>query len=130
MCASRSGGGTVTPTRSCHSKAPSASAESCPTASCAPATARATWAGSLRPTGCSPASSDSGRPATMRRRTLLPLTLVAALTVATVYVGTAPAAEVSAGGAKPRACDPLDEAHCLLPFPNDYFTVEDDDTST
>jgi hypothetical protein len=33
------------------------------------------------------------------------------------------------GGGDPTAalggCDPLDPAHCLLPFPNDWFTIED-----
>jgi hypothetical protein len=28
------------------------------------------------------------------------------------------------------ACDPLDEAKCLFPFPNDFFTIEDESTDT
>ena len=27
-------------------------------------------------------------------------------------------------------CDPIDPAHCLLPFPNDHFTVADPTTDT
>jgi hypothetical protein len=41
--------------------------------------------------------------------------LAAALAVALTAVMAAPAA------AAPRGCDPLDPAHCLLPWPNDHF---------
>ncbi len=30
----------------------------------------------------------------------------------------------------PDRCDPLDQRHCLLPFPSDFFTVEDASTDT
>jgi hypothetical protein len=30
----------------------------------------------------------------------------------------------------PRACDPIDPRHCLLPFPSDFHTVADDSTDT
>lgn len=30
----------------------------------------------------------------------------------------------------PAGCDPLDESHCLLPFPNDWYTVRDKTTDT
>ena len=30
----------------------------------------------------------------------------------------------------PLGCDPLDPAACMLPFPNDYFTVQDESTPT
>ncbi|HWM01512.1 MAG TPA: hypothetical protein VNP92_04165, partial [Actinophytocola sp.] len=30
----------------------------------------------------------------------------------------------------PPGCDPIDPAACLLPFPNDYFTVPDRSTPT
>ena len=32
--------------------------------------------------------------------------------------------------APPAGCDPLDERHCLLPFPSNHFTVADDSTAT
>jgi hypothetical protein len=41
--------------------------------------------------------------------------LAAALAVTLVAATAAPAA------AAPRGCDPLDPAHCLLPWPNDHF---------
>ena len=41
--------------------------------------------------------------------------LAAALAAALIAVMAPPA------GAAPRGCDPLDPAHCLLPWPNDHF---------
>ena len=35
-----------------------------------------------------------------------------------------------AAGAPAGVCDPIDPAHCLLPFPNDLFTVADPTTDT
>ncbi len=32
--------------------------------------------------------------------------------------------------AQPRGCDPIDPRACLLPYPNDYFTVRDSRTDT
>src|SRR5215204_4550396 len=55
----------------------------------------------------------------MRRASLAAVT-AAALAVA----GAEPAA------AMPPRCDPLDPAACLLPFPNDLFTREDDSSRT
>ena len=31
---------------------------------------------------------------------------------------------------RPDICNPLDMRHCLLPFPSDFFTVEDDETDS
>ncbi|MGS2620035.1 hypothetical protein ACVCAH_37030, partial [Micromonospora sp. LZ34] len=48
------------------------------------------------------------------------------VTVGTVLLGTAAAAEPPTR--QPAAhgdCDPIDPTACLLPFPNDYFTVPD-----
>ena len=51
--------------------------------------------------------------------------LAVALVAAVIAVpSAAPAA------AAPAGCDPLDPAACLLPFPNDHFTREDDDSRT
>src|SRR5262245_17787515 len=58
----------------------------------------------------------------MRSRSLLAaVTLAAGLVTATA---PSPLAQGSA------ACDPVDPAACLLPFPNDYFTVPDSGTAT
>jgi hypothetical protein len=77
---------------------------------------------------------------------------MAALTAALVAIvaaapasgsGAGPSSEGRGGGARPYAgtisvdlptdpqsCDPLGGARCLLPFPNDYFTVRDRSTGT
>ncbi|MGK5740284.1 hypothetical protein [Micromonospora sp. URMC 103] len=50
------------------------------------------------------------------------------VTAAAVLFGTAAAAAPSAAARPPTApgaCDPIDPTACLLPFPNDYFTVPD-----
>jgi hypothetical protein len=68
----------------------------------------------------------------MRRRSLLfialSLALVAPPAVALPGIGgppvPAPVGDVAG------VCDPLDPAHCLLPFPNDVFTVADASTDT
>jgi hypothetical protein len=58
------------------------------------------------------------------KRALMVLASVAALVAG---LGSAPAAAV----AQPTpGCDPIDPAACLLPFPNDYFTVRDRSTPT
>ena len=56
--------------------------------------------------------------AAKQRRGLLAMAWVA---VAAVAAMTAMTAEMAAalGG-----CDPLVPAHCLLPFPNDFYTVQ------
>lgn len=55
------------------------------------------------------------------------------LSAAALTVGLVPAAgaapPVPDGGDTP-ACDPFDPAACVLPFPNDLFTVADADTGT
>lgn len=71
---------------------------------------------------------------------LLPLALLAGACSGDGSRSSSPApeagAEVELAGtmeltvADPAPCDPLDEAHCLLPFPNDAFTVADDATDT
>jgi hypothetical protein len=57
---------------------------------------------------------------------------LAGATVGTLLVsavaGSAGADPAPAGGAP--GCDPLDEAHCLLPFPSDWFTVRDRKSAT
>jgi hypothetical protein len=60
----------------------------------------------------------------MRTFCTLAIAAVAAL------VATAPAAADTAGDLTGARCDPLDQAACLLPWPNDYFTVADPGTPT
>jgi hypothetical protein len=38
--------------------------------------------------------------------------------------------EIAGAGTNPDRCDVLDKAVCLQPWPNDYFTVSDDETDT
>jgi hypothetical protein len=52
--------------------------------------------------------------------------IAAAALVAASPATAAPPLEVE----HPDRCDPIDTAHCLLPFPNDYFTVDDSTTPT
>ena len=62
----------------------------------------------------------------LRRAALAILVALAALSAA------APASagsRVEAPAAEP-GCDPIDPAHCLFPWPNDYFTVRDKRTPT
>ncbi len=84
----------------------------------------------------------------MRRHRLPPVVLVAALLAALVGAcsgttgspvtsSSAPATAASTSTSTSLApltealtCDPLDEAACLLPWPNDAFTVPDASTST
>lgn len=58
----------------------------------------------------------------MRARSLLSCVILVA---AILPAGGAVAAAQDTGG-----CDPVDPAACLLPFPNDYFTVADSGTAT
>ena len=60
-------------------------------------------------------------PRPTRRLRFLPLLLLAAV---------AAFPSTSSGAAVRLPCDPLDPALCLLPFPNDRFTVEDASTDT
>ncbi|MEV1333360.1 hypothetical protein AB0J20_27725 [Micromonospora costi] len=47
------------------------------------------------------------------------------VTAGAVLFGTAAAAAPPTAPATHGTCDPIDPAACLLPFPNDYFTVPD-----
>src|SRR2546421_4726035 len=68
----------------------------------------------------------------MRLRVVLALTvtfaLIAPVAVALPGVGGPPVP--STVGEAAGVCDPIDPAHCLLPFPNDFFTVADSSTAT
>ena len=55
---------------------------------------------------------------------------VIAMTAATASVTAASPSEHEAPGPPTLACDELDSALCLLPFPNDAFTVADPTTAT
>ncbi|MEV0158161.1 hypothetical protein AB0H57_31310 [Micromonospora sp. NPDC050686] len=58
----------------------------------------------------------------------LRLALPALLTAGTVLLGASAAAGPPTGPphqVSPGACDPIDPTACLLPFPNDHFTVPD-----
>lgn len=58
----------------------------------------------------------------------LPFAVSVLVTAGTVLLGTAAAAAPPAVPPQPAAhgaCDPIDPTACLLPFPNDYFTVPD-----
>ncbi|MEU8181211.1 hypothetical protein AB0B86_10645 [Micromonospora sp. NPDC049047] len=61
----------------------------------------------------------------MRTPSRLRLAVSVLVTVGTLALGTPTAAPAAAGGPAARPCDPVDPAACLLPFPNDYFTVAD-----
>src|SRR5690606_41128666 len=54
---------------------------------------------------------------------------LAALAVSAALLAVPPAAPAAAAGAGP-GCDPIDLAACLLPFPNDWYTVADGGTPT
>jgi hypothetical protein len=59
------------------------------------------------------------------------LTALAGLAPATARtLGVAAALDAAAVVADPQRCDPIDPAHCLLPFPNDFFTAPDRSTDT
>lgn len=57
------------------------------------------------------------------------LSALAALAVSAALLAVPPAAPAAAAGAGP-GCDPIDLAACLLPFPNDWYTVADGGTPT
>lgn len=67
------------------------------------------------------------------RVAVLPLALIASLTLSACtesedsseFNGT-----ITLTVENPDRCDPLDQRHCLLPFPSDTFTVADDSTPT
>ena len=63
----------------------------------------------------------------MSRATRLPLIVAVVATLAAGIPATAePVVPVSSN----LGCDPIDPAACLLPFPNDFFTVADATTDT
>ncbi|TDC61735.1 hypothetical protein E1200_28305 [Actinomadura sp. GC306] len=62
----------------------------------------------------------------LRQRTL---SAFAALAAAVALLTVPPAAPAAAGDTAP-GCDPIDPAACLLPFPNDWYTVADPGTPT
>src|SRR5690606_6767024 len=57
------------------------------------------------------------------------LSALAAFAVSAALLTVPPAAPAAAAGAGP-GCDPIDPAACLLPFPNDWYTVADGGTPT
>jgi hypothetical protein len=68
----------------------------------------------------------------MRRRTLFLVALMGLVVAPQALAGpvtggsNVPAPVGDATG----VCDPIDPAHCLLPFPSDFFTVADATTAT
>ncbi|MFG2082058.1 hypothetical protein ACGFI5_16995 [Micromonospora tulbaghiae] len=62
----------------------------------------------------------------------LRLAVSALVTASAVLLGSGAAAAPAAppAPAGQRSCDPIDPAACMLPFPNDYFTVPDRSTPT
>lgn len=65
-----------------------------------------------------------------RIRTALVAGVVSAMTAATASVTAASPTGHDVAGSPTLACDNLDTALCLLPFPNDAFTVADPTTAT
>jgi hypothetical protein len=47
-----------------------------------------------------------------------------------LIVATLPIALATPAGAAPPVCDPIDAGQCLMPFPNDFFTVADAQSPT
>ena len=70
----------------------------------------------------------------MRRRLALVTLLLAALLAGTAGAVAVPSVLPTVASTVPVAsdqvCDPIDPAHCLLPFPNDFFTVADPSSAT
>ncbi|MFI7426607.1 hypothetical protein ACIBPB_06430 [Micromonospora sp. NPDC049836] len=70
-------------------------------------------------------------PVTAPRR--LPFALSVLVTAGAVLLGSTAAAAPPTAPPRPAAhgaCDPIDPTACLLPFPNDYFTVPDPSSPT
>src|SRR4051794_5890926 len=68
----------------------------------------------------------------MRRRVVALVALVTILATPAANAGGVLGGSLvppPVGGAA-GVCDPIDPAHCLLPFPNDFFTVADPTTDT
>jgi hypothetical protein len=60
-------------------------------------------------------------------RRALPATALLALVVVPVALAAEPGGQ---SGSPTGSCDPIDPAHCLFPWPNDYFTEPDPTTAT
>ncbi|HET7481587.1 MAG TPA: Ig-like domain-containing protein [Actinomycetota bacterium] len=60
----------------------------------------------------------------------LAATIVPALIVSVLPAASAPASASVVPVSSNAGCDPIDPTACLLPFPNDYFTVPDASTAT
>ncbi|GAB3454615.1 hypothetical protein GCM10027436_56120 [Actinophytocola sediminis] len=58
------------------------------------------------------------------------LIVLAAMVAAVVLAPGAAAAPPTSSRTPPPTCDPIDPTACLLPFPNDFFTVRDRSTPT
>jgi hypothetical protein len=56
--------------------------------------------------------------------------VVATAAASVVTIALAPSVAMPSEPAADPACDPFDEAACVLPFPSDYFTVQDAGTDT
>ena len=65
-----------------------------------------------------------------RRRSVVSFLVVAGVMAGSVACAPPPPDIVLDLPHDPVACDPLGGEHCLLPFPNDHFTVPDDGTGT
>src|SRR5262245_39726365 len=72
----------------------------------------------------------------MRRLLSLAVVLLAVVLLAATSAGAAPCgipqnpADLGIDLSQQAQCDPLVPEHCLMPFPNDYFTVQDGATRT
>jgi hypothetical protein len=69
----------------------------------------------------------------VRSRLLVVLFLVAPLLAGSAAVAVPsllPTATSTLPVVADQVCDPIDQAHCLLPFPNDFFTVADAGSAT
>ncbi len=69
-------------------------------------------------------------PRPLRRTSNVRRTLVALTGATMVALALIPAAAPAATGSGARGCDPLDAKRCLLPWPNNAFTVSDVRTDT
>ena len=63
-------------------------------------------------------------------RALVALSLLASVACSDDEPEEASAPPIELSVDSPDRCDPLDPAHCLLPFPSDTFTVDDESTDT
>ena len=69
----------------------------------------------------------------MNRRIALVVALAAGLFAGPAALATPspiPTVTSKVPGVRDAVCDPIDAAHCMLPFPNDFFTVADPSTAT